>query len=76
MLAELRAEEPEQGHLFEEPDPKKRRLMEVMDAVNEKAGRGALRLAASGLKREWRMKRQMLSPRYTTRWAEVPVATA
>jgi DNA polymerase V len=49
-------------------------LMRVMDRVNTMHGRGTLTLAASGLgKKEWHMRQERRSPRYTTSWAELPV---
>ncbi len=51
-------------------------LMRVMDRINAHWGRGTLRLAAEGVpasNRDWRMRRGMMSPCYTTRWAELPV---
>lgn len=49
------------------------RLMQVLDEVNRKMGRGKLHLAAEGLnhKKDWRMRRDYCSPRYTTRWDEL-----
>lgn len=51
-------------------------FMSTLDEVNAEFGRGTLRPAASGFKREWHMKREMLSRAYTTRWEELPVAEA
>ena len=51
-------------------------LMSALDEINDQYGRGTLRPAASGFNREWHMKREMLSRRYTTRWEELPVAEA
>lgn len=51
-------------------------LMSTLDEINDQFGRGALRPAASGFSREWHMKREMLSRRYTTRWDELPLARA
>ncbi|MDD2289896.1 MAG: Y-family DNA polymerase [Bacteroidales bacterium] len=48
------------------------RLMQVMDQVNTRIGRGTLAMAtesAEGIK----MNRQHLSPQYTTRWSDIPV---
>jgi DNA polymerase V len=64
---------------FLEPraEEKKRRdsLMRVMDRINTVYGRGALTLAASGLgKKEWHMRQERRSPRYTTSWTELPIA--
>jgi DNA polymerase V len=47
------------------------RLMDTLDAINERYGRGALRLAAEGVAKGWQMRRGNLSPRYTTEWAGV-----
>ncbi|MWL73961.1 DUF4113 domain-containing protein, partial [Escherichia coli] len=41
-------------------------LMTIMDKMNEK-GRGTLYFAGQGIQQQWQMKREMLSPRYTTR---------
>lgn len=41
--------------------------MEVLDHLNAKDGRGTLYFAGQGIHTAWQMKREMLSPRYTTR---------
>lgn len=51
-------------------------LMEVMDAINHKYGRGTIGLATSGwerIKPTWAMRQQYLSPRFSTCWSELPV---
>lgn len=50
------------------------RLMQAMDRINALWGRGTLRSAAEGTEKSWRMKRERMSPEYTTRWAQLPVA--
>ena len=45
----------------------------VVDRVNVEWGRGALRQAREGLAQTWRMRQGRRSPRYTTRWEELPV---
>lgn len=57
------------------PEERQRRraLMQVLDAVNRRHGRGALRLAmTSAPDRPWHMRQQRRSPRYTTSWDELP----
>ncbi len=49
-------------------------LMQVMDAINAKQGRGAVRLARDQVAGGWSMKREMLSPAYTTSWKALPKA--
>lgn len=53
------------------PRPNSDRLMGVMDAINRRQGRGAVRLARMASTAEWSMKREHLSPRFTTSWAEL-----
>ncbi len=52
------------------------RLMAALDAVNAKWGRDALFHAGRGIKPAWTMRQARRSPRYTTAWDELPVATA
>lgn len=47
-------------------------LMHVMDKVNQKYGRSAIRLAAEGHSKPWDAYAELKSPAYTTRWSEVP----
>ena len=65
---------PTQGALFSPREPHRdKRLMQAMDKVNLKMGRGTLHPAASGLgRRGWAMAQRFRSPRYTTRWDELP----
>ena len=49
------------------------KLMQTMDWINAKMGPGTLHPAASGCKRRnWSMRQAYRSPRYTTRWGELP----
>ena len=50
------------------------RLMAVMDRVNAMWGRGTLRSAATGVKKSWSMRREKMSPLYTTHWEHLPIA--
>ncbi len=47
------------------------RLMAVVDQINQREGRGTLRIGRVPAKPAWAMRRDMLSQRYTTRWDEV-----
>jgi DNA polymerase V len=76
MLMELTAAGSAQRDLFAaqagpEPDG---RLMAVMDRINRQFGRDTLVLAGTGLHKRWAMRQARRSPRYTTRWDELPVA--
>lgn len=77
LLSELQPATLNQGQLFGNVDIARRgRLMTVMDRLNRDMGRGTLFLAGAGIDRNWRMRQGNRSPRYTTHWAEIPVALA
>jgi DNA polymerase V len=48
------------------------RLMAALDTVNQRFGRGTVQRAAMGIKQEWKMRRDNLSPSYTTAWGDLP----
>ena len=77
MLMDLSAKAERQKTLFDydEARAKSARVMAVMDTVNRKWGRGSLRGAAIGNVQSWRMRADTRSPRYTTAWDELPVAS-
>ncbi|NCA81981.1 MAG: Y-family DNA polymerase [Opitutae bacterium] len=55
--------------------PRHKALMQALDKVNATYGRGTLVFAAAGLgPKAWHMRQERRSNRYTTRWAELPVA--
>ena len=52
------------------------RLMGIMDRVNRLDGKGTLQLGAAGIHSAWAMKRDHMSPAYTTRWNELATVKA
>ena len=64
-----------QLNLFDETQPRNNsnQLMKVVDGINH-SGLGKVWFAGRGIAPEWQMKREMLSPAYTTRWTDLPVA--
>lgn len=70
-LLELVDESSYQFDLFDQSkdNPK---LMSCMDSINKRYGSDTLQLAGQGINRSWAMKRQFLSPQYTTRWRDLP----
>lgn len=46
-------------------------LMSVLDTINQ-SGAGKVFFAGQGTKQDWSMKREHLSPAYTTRWDQLP----
>jgi DNA polymerase V len=65
-----------QGNLFVSREGRGRdgRLMAALDRMNRKHGAGAVFFASQGIPESggWRMRRDMLSPLYTTRWSDAP----
>ncbi|QET25281.1 Y-family DNA polymerase [Klebsiella variicola] len=75
MLGDFYSQGVAQLNLFDDNAPRQNseRLMEVLDHLNAKDGRGTLYFAGQGIQTAWQMKREMLSPRYTTRFSDLPV---
>ena len=72
MLSGLVPDETIQGNLFvEEKHNGKRLLMNMLDNVNFAMRGDIIKFAASGTKRDWKMRQELRSPRYTTRWSEM-----
>ncbi|MCC5451843.1 translesion error-prone DNA polymerase V subunit UmuC [Rheinheimera sp. UJ51] len=76
MLSDFYDEGVYQPSLFEptasyHADPS---LMQTLDRYNQ-SGKGKIWFASQGVKQSWAMKRQHLSPAYTTNWLQLPVVS-
>ncbi|HEJ8265624.1 TPA: Y-family DNA polymerase [Klebsiella oxytoca] len=73
MLGDFYSQGVAQLNLFDDNAPRQNseKLMEVLDHLNAKDGRGTLYFAGQGIQTAWQMKRDMLSPRYTTRYSDL-----
>lgn len=71
IVLELTPEDSKQTMIFENSDPKHLELMAVMDRLNKAYGQQKVKLGAQDLDRTWKMKREKLSRRYTTRLDEI-----
>ncbi|HCH7883098.1 TPA: Y-family DNA polymerase [Raoultella ornithinolytica] len=73
MLGDFYSQGVAQLNLFDDNAPRQNseKLMEVLDQLNSKDGRGTLYFAGQGIQTAWQMKREMLSPRYTTRYSDL-----
>lgn len=49
------------------------KLMTALDTINRDYGHGTVRSGVSGFTQHWAMRNENRSPRYTTRWDELPV---
>ena len=47
-------------------------LMACYDQINRRFGTGAVQLAAEGYAEKWNMRREFLSPAFTSRWQDIP----
>lgn len=72
MLSGIVPDNSIQGNIFM-PEQKNcgRKLMEMIDNINFSQRDDILKFAASGTRRDWKMRQELRSPRYTTRWDEL-----
>ena len=61
-----------QGNLFHPELNLNRRLMSAMDNINFSLGADTITVGAAGKSKTWKMRQEMRSPLYTTRWHEIP----
>ena len=73
MLFDLRPADELQLGLFARGDNQKSQsLMATIDHLNHLYGRQSIFFASQGCQQGWRMKRQRVTPGYTTQWDEIP----
>jgi len=75
MLADFYDPGVYQPGLFDEPLVQRKsdqKLMQLMDNLNTKHAK-TIWFASQGTKQDWSMKRELLSPAYTTNWCELPI---
>ncbi len=74
MLTLIADRAARQETLFDNPAArlKSAQLMAALDVVNRTFGRGTLRSGAGGTQQRWAMQSNNKSPRFTTRWDELP----
>jgi DNA polymerase V len=72
ILSALEPDENIQGNLFmSQPENGQRFLMDMVDNVNFSMRDDILKFAAAGVKKNWKMRQELRSPRYTSRWEEL-----
>ncbi len=70
IVMDITPEDIRQLSLFDDAHPKHRALMQAMDNINRASGHAAVRYACQD-SRTWKMNQERLSPRYTTRLADI-----
>ena len=78
MLMGINNARTAQGSLLREHGSggKSEKLMKAMDAINSRFGRNTISVFSASSPKPWAMRREMMSPCYTTRWSDLPVARA
>lgn len=81
MLIDLQPDTVNQGELDLQRDeaPDRSRLMQTIDSLNQRFGKGAVLVASAGLagdRRAWVMKQERRTPAYTTCWTDLAIARA
>lgn len=72
MLSHIVPDSAIQGNLFVNGAKNgERKLMSMMDNINFSQRDDVLKFASSGTTRDWKMRQEHRSPRYTTRWDEL-----
>lgn len=72
-LLNLTPDQAVQGNLFVKRDTKKEeRMMQSLDLLNHKFGRGTIEFFGAGLEKQWKMKSERISPAYLSEIDKVP----
>jgi DNA polymerase V len=61
----------QEGLLDKADAPRRTELMRTVDRLNTRFGRDTVTFAATGRRRPWKLRRELLSPCYTTAWDEL-----
>lgn len=77
MLSEITPITQRQDDLFAKTkQAEESKLMAVLDCVNQRFGRGAVRISSRDAGKERGMRQEQKSPAYTTCWTELPIVIA
>jgi DNA polymerase V len=71
VLSSLVPDTAIQSNMFKQHKGPGRYLMEQIDNINFSMRNEVVKFASSGITRDWKMRRDFQSPRYTTRWEEL-----
>lgn len=72
MLGEITPQGIYQTDWLEPKQATDTRLMNALDGLNQRYGRGTVKVSTQGAYQEWQMKQERKSPNYTTSWDELP----
>ena len=72
VLSEISPVTQQQGDLLTPRPAGNARLMQALDTLNQRFGRGTVKVSTQGAYPDWQMRQAHKSPNYTTAWAEIP----
>lgn len=72
MLGEITPVGQYQADWLEPTQAADTRLMDAIDGLNKKFGRGTLKVSTQGALKGWHMRQERKSPSYTTDWESIP----
>jgi len=73
MLSEISPVTHRQGDLLEGDVSSNGKLMLALDTLNQRFGRGTVKVSTQGAYQDWQMRQERKSPNYTSDWDEVPM---
>ena len=73
MLSEVSPVTRRQADLLEPETTSNANLMLALDKLNQRYGRGTVKVSTQGALKGWQMRQERKSPNYTTCWDEIPV---
>jgi len=72
IVSELIPDDGFQTALWDKKNRRKhKKLLDIVDRINENAGIEKVKFAVQGSEETWKMRQHNLSPHYTTRWADI-----
>ncbi len=72
VLSEISPVSHRQGDLLEPVRASNTRLMVALDTLNQRFGRGTVKVSTQGAYTQWQMRQERKSPNYTTDWQDLP----
>lgn len=73
VLSDIRPTTHHQGDLLTSAPQCNERLMQSLDSLNARYGRGTVKVSTQGAYTGWQMKQAQKSPNYTTSWDDLPM---
>ena len=73
MIGESCLQRQQQADWLEPSEGSDPPLMQAIDRLNQRFGRGLVKVSTGGLLGQWQMKQERRSANYTTSWEDMPV---